>query len=124
MSIEKFRQKTYYELLGVARNANVAEIEKAFLDLSRIYDPASDFFAELINDPPKPKDIEIFDLIKLAYSVLKDPNKRKDYDQDLPNKSGAEVHLEELEKDKHHKNIYLWVAVFTIICLLFANLMH
>ncbi len=63
----------YYQLLGVNRNAKPEEISKAFKKLARKYHP--DF-----NHGDKNAE-ERFKEINEAYDVLKDPEKRKLYDQ-------------------------------------------
>lgn len=64
--------KDYYKILGVARDAEAAEIKKAYRRLARKYHPdvnheagAEDKFKEL----------------QEAYEVLQDPEKRRAYDQ-------------------------------------------
>lgn len=62
----------YYETLGVKREASQEEIQKAFRKLARKYHP----------DVSKAKDAEEkFKRVNEAYEVLKDPEKRKRYDQ-------------------------------------------
>ncbi len=64
--------KDYYETLGVARGASKDEIQKAYRKLARKYHP----------DVSKLDDTETkFKEINEAYEVLKDPDKRKKYDQ-------------------------------------------
>jgi curved DNA-binding protein len=65
--------KDYYEILGVARGANDAEIKKAFRKLAREYHP----------DTAKDKRVaeEKFKEINEAYEVLGDAEKRKKYDE-------------------------------------------
>src|ERR1700751_2436406 len=67
----KFRD--YYEVLGVPRGANDADIKKAFRKLAREFHP----------DVAKDKKVaeEKFKEINEAYEVLSDPEKRKKYDQ-------------------------------------------
>jgi len=66
----KFRD--YYEILGVPRTATAEDIKKAYRRLARKYHP----------DVSKEADAEArFKEMKEAYSVLKDPEKRKAYDQ-------------------------------------------
>jgi curved DNA-binding protein len=62
----------YYKILGVERNANADEIKKSYRRLARKYHPdvSSEKNAE-----------EKFKQVKEAYEVLKDPEKRKAYDQ-------------------------------------------
>ena len=77
----KFRD--YYEVLGVPRTANDADIKKAFRKLAREYHP----------DVAKNKKVaeEKFKEINEAYEVLGDSAKRKKYDELGANwKQGAE----------------------------------
>jgi curved DNA-binding protein len=62
----------YYQALGVKRNVSVAELKQAYRKMARKYHP----------DVSKEKDAEAkFKQTKEAYEVLKDPEKRKLYDQ-------------------------------------------
>ena len=64
--------KDYYEALGVDRNASQDEIQRKYRELARKYHP----------DVNKESDAaEKFSKITEAYQVLKDPEKRKKYDQ-------------------------------------------
>lgn len=63
----------YYKLLGVDRTAKTEEISKAFKKLARKYHPDL--------NPNDKKAEEKFKEINEAYEVLKDPEKRKLYDQ-------------------------------------------
>ncbi len=63
--------KSYYDILGVGRDASQAEIKAAFRKLAKKYHPDSSSGAE--------EDKERFQEIQEAYAVLSDPEKRKMY---------------------------------------------
>jgi curved DNA-binding protein len=64
--------KDYYRILGVARDASQDEVKRAYRRLARKYHP----------DVSKETDAEVrFKELGEAYEVLKDPEKRKAYDQ-------------------------------------------
>ncbi len=62
----------YYETLGVSRDASQADIQKAFRQLARKYHPDKN------KEPGADKK---FKAVSEAYEVLKDPDKRKKYDE-------------------------------------------
>ncbi|MFZ5950663.1 MAG: DnaJ domain-containing protein, partial [Candidatus Rifleibacteriota bacterium] len=65
-------KRDYYEVLGVPKNAEEAELKKAFRNLARQYHP----------DVNKNEDaVEKFKEINEAYQILSDPQKRSAYDQ-------------------------------------------
>ncbi|MEG2172875.1 MAG: J domain-containing protein [Desulfovibrionaceae bacterium] len=69
--------KDYYKLLGVERSTSVEDIAKAYKKLARKHHPD-------LNPDDKGAE-EKFKEINEAYEVLKDPEKRKLYDQLGPN---------------------------------------
>ena len=69
--------KDYYKLLGVERGSKAEDISRAYKKLARKYHPD-------LNPGDKQAE-EKFKEINEAYEVLKDPEKRKLYDQLGPN---------------------------------------
>lgn len=65
-------KKDYYETLGVSKDATDEDIKRSFRKLAKQYHPD-------VNKEPGAE--EKFKEIGEAYSVLSDPNKRKQYDQ-------------------------------------------
>ena len=66
-------QKDYYDILGVARDATADQVRKAYLKLAHKYHPdktGGDKAAE-----------EKLKEINQAYDILKNPEKRRKYDQ-------------------------------------------
>ncbi|MFM8445609.1 MAG: DnaJ C-terminal domain-containing protein [Methylococcus sp.] len=64
--------KDYYQILGVSRDANTADIKKAYRKLAHQYHP------DISKDP---KGEEKFKEVNEAYKTLKDPELRKAYDE-------------------------------------------
>ena len=65
-------KRDYYEVLGVAKDADDAAIKKAYREIAKKYHPD-------IN--PSAEAAEIFKEASEAYSVLSDKEKRAQYDQ-------------------------------------------
>src|SRR5690606_18389310 len=64
--------RDYYEILGVGKNATADELKKAYRKLALEYHP----------DRNKSKEADAkFKELNAAYEILKDPEKRKVYDQ-------------------------------------------
>lgn len=67
------KQQDYYELLNVSRNADEAEVKKAYRKLAMKYHPD--------RNPDDPSAEEKFKEIQQAYAILSDKKKRAAYDQ-------------------------------------------
>lgn len=75
-----WEEKNYYELLGIAREASVDDIKRAYRDMSRIFHPDSNFYSDIAPEPMSPKHLEIFRRITHAYETLCDDKARAEYD--------------------------------------------
>ncbi len=73
---ETNRMPTHYEILEVSKTAGTEQITKAYRNLARIYHPDK---AETNNLSQEEATIK-FQQIQEAYEILKDPEKRKNYD--------------------------------------------
>ena len=65
----------YYHILGVDKNASLDDIKKQYRKLARKYHP------DVSKEKDKKLAEEKFKQVKEAYEVLKDPAKKKTYDQ-------------------------------------------
>ncbi len=65
--------KDYYQILGVSEDASAAAVKKAYRKLAKQYHPDA--------NPDDPGAGERFKEVSEAYSVLSDPEKRKQYDR-------------------------------------------
>ena len=68
-------QKTYYEILGVAKDADERTIKKAYHKLAKQYHPD--------RNPDNKEAEEIFKSVNKAYEVLSDADERAHYDYTL-----------------------------------------
>jgi molecular chaperone DnaJ len=73
MSSRDFMEKDFYRVLGVAKDADAAEIKKAYRKLAREYHPDANKGDQAAE--------ERFKEISEAYDVLADPKRRAEYDE-------------------------------------------
>jgi curved DNA-binding protein CbpA len=69
-----YAQMDYYDILEVERDANDLEIKKSYLKLAKKYHP--DVYKSAVN-------MDHFKRVNEAFSTLKNPLKRSDYDRKL-----------------------------------------
>ncbi len=117
----------YYELLGVSRSANNAELRKAFRQLSKELHPDT-------TSLPYEKAIRQFQSVCEAYDLLSDPVLRAEYDKNLKKNNNlvsqsTEIDLIKNEAGQFSKSIgvrrplsggELFSLLLLIISLLFS----
>jgi len=81
--LDEFQNKSYYEMLGVSFDATRDEIGRVYRDLCRVYHPDSNFYADIIDDPPRKEHQGIFKAITCAYNTLVDDQARARYDESI-----------------------------------------
>lgn len=67
----------FYELLNIPRNASTQEIERAYQLCKSTYQPDSIAHYSLVSEAERKS---ILERIEMAYTTLKNPKKRKEYD--------------------------------------------
>jgi DnaJ-class molecular chaperone len=77
------KERNYYDVMGIKKNASEAEIKKAFKKNAIKYHPDKN-----LDDPETAK--EKFQEVANAYEVLSDPEKRRVYD--LGGSEGVQQH--------------------------------
>lgn len=70
-----YMKKDYYEILGIKKDATVADVKKAYRQLAMRYHP------DRVQESEKKQAEEKFKEISEAYGVLSDAQKRQTYDQ-------------------------------------------
>ena len=71
-------EKNYYDVLSLKENADAREIHEGYLRAKNAYAEDALVLYSIINSEERKK---ILNLIDVAYSVLSDPRKRREYDQ-------------------------------------------
>ncbi|MBN2384482.1 DnaJ domain-containing protein [bacterium] len=72
---------TYYQILGINRDASSAQIKTAYFQLAKKYHP--DNFYRRLNKRDLANIENLFDYIKKAYDVLNDDSSRREYNSKL-----------------------------------------
>ena len=84
----------YYQILHLERDASASSVKQAYYATSRTFHPDanSHLETELLDDCSR-----ISKRVTEAYSVLRDPRRRKSYDQRLQNDEGLRIPLAAFE---------------------------
>jgi len=90
----------YYQLLHLDSDAKLSDIKRAYHSTSRTFHPDSNRYQE----PEVRRAIdEIAKRISEAYSILRNPRRRKAYDQQVAAKAGVRMQLAEAEAAGNRK---------------------
>jgi len=92
-SYERIKDKDYFDVLGVNRNADNNEIRRAYFKLAKQFHP------DCLNPSLKKSKIalDLFNTITMAYEILSDPKERKIYERTFRAKEDRNQ-LEQAEK--------------------------
>uniref|UniRef100_A0A914BYH6 J domain-containing protein n=1 Tax=Acrobeloides nanus TaxID=290746 RepID=A0A914BYH6_9BILA len=75
------KKKTYYEVLGIESNASYEEVKEAFVALAKLLHPDGQSTSTSEASTAEINQTEKFMLVREAYEVLRNPEKRRAYDQ-------------------------------------------
>lgn len=89
LDVEEYRKKSYYELLGVSRDATVAQIKEAYREIAKMYHPDSNYYGELVEYELNERDQKLFQLVTAAYDTLIRDDRRAEYDKKHPAQGGS-----------------------------------
>ncbi len=93
--MESTTAKTFYDLLGLNREASAEEIKEAYRELARVFHPDSNYFDEITELPITDENHFLFKAVTEAYNTLTNPEKRRAYDKSLPSEIKSWNHEEE-----------------------------
>lgn len=98
---------TYYEILQISQNANIAVIQASYRALAKLYHP------DVNKDASSTL---LFQQLQEAYEVLSDPKKRSEYDASINSSSNAyddnNVNIFENPIRLNHKSVFLCIEHF------------
>lgn len=94
----KYKDVGYYGVLGVKQYATTAEIKSAYYDAAKRFHPDRHFF--LSSEDLKGKLSDIFAYITEAYTMLSNPEKRREYDRRLSLKPAQKISNEDLAQER------------------------
>ncbi len=80
MKYKNIEDMDYYEILDISRSASQQEIHRAYQVCKQAYSRSSIAIHSLIGDRERE---DILYKVEKAYSVLRNPRKRKNYNQDV-----------------------------------------
>ncbi len=78
--LEWLQEATHYQVLGIGETAGTAEIKQAYYALAKKYHPDL-FFGQEFSPKARSCVFDLFEKIRKAHEVLKDPASREKYDQ-------------------------------------------
>jgi DnaJ-domain-containing protein 1 len=89
--------RDYYEILGVNRNADPAQLKAAFKRLAMLYHPD--------RNPNNQEAEEVFKIINEAYHILSDPEKKSQYDMQLYGFAQAyeEIYWQQVKQRRYYQ---------------------
>lgn len=77
------KKQNQYEILGVSESADAVKVKEAFRSLILRYHPDKSASRGSRSDDDDDDDVDYVNLIQKAYDILRDPIKRKQYDEEL-----------------------------------------